>query len=88
MVHPTTRGSHMSLTDKAESVSFGKSETLTLKMGDKSSVVIKENITEVAETIMIIGDKRWCASSIENRMPEMGAPVATENPAHAPPVME
>ena len=69
------------------SVSKVKREVLTPSRGASSAEVRLAKSTDMAETIIIMGEIRWCASSTANIIPLMGAPVAMEKPAQAPPVM-
>ena len=61
---------------------------LTPNARDKACEAILAKSTDEDATSIIVGDILWCASSIAKRIPEIGAPVATEKPAHAPPVIE
>ena len=88
MTTPIISGIHTSLIERAGSCIEGKSALLTPKIGATSSVVMHANMTEVDAIISIIGEMRWCASSTAKSMPDIGAPVATAKPEHAPPVME
>ena len=85
---PIQIGNHMSLSVRVTSSLWSNRSGFTLRRGERSSLVMLANITDIAETIIIIGEILWCASSMANIIPDMGAPVATENPAHAPPVIE
>ena len=57
-------------------------------MNEIAREVILANKTEDDAASIIVGEILWCASSIAKSMPEIGAPVATEKPAQAPPVIE
>ena len=78
----------MSFNPNAGRFIAGKSDLLMPSMGASISVVRHANITDVDAIISIMGEMRWCASSIAKSTPEMGAPVATAKPEQAPPVIE
>ena len=84
---PMISGIHPCFKSSDGNEKVGQSVGDTPNRGARNSVTVAENATDVADMIKIMGEIRWCASSIAKRMPEIGAPVATEKPAQAPPVI-